>query len=178
METSDPFILLKDIERRCELNAGDLPGLDKADDEWVGIGFRIGNDKLIASMSEVEEILDLPQYTIVPGVKSWVVGVANVRGSLLPLLDLKGFILGEDMHKRKNGRVIVIDYKGFNTGLLVEEVYGMRHFTLKDQTSELPEVHENISPYLEKAFLEDESYWPIFSFRNMAQDEKFSQASL
>ena len=83
METGDPFDLLLDIERRCQANAAGLPTLDIVEDEWVGVGFRIGKDKLIAPMYEIEEILDLPEFTYVPGVKSWMVGVANVRGGLL-----------------------------------------------------------------------------------------------
>ena len=47
---------------------------------------------LLTRMGEVSEILDPPDYTRVPGVKDWVVGIANVRGSLLPLMDLKGFV--------------------------------------------------------------------------------------
>jgi twitching motility protein PilI len=178
VKKNDPFDLLLDIERRCQANAAGLPTLEKADDEWVGVGFRIGNDKLIAPMSEIEEILELPEYTYVPGVKSWMVGVANVRGSLLPLMDLKGFILGEDIKQRKKGKVIVIDYKGFNTGVIVEEVYGMKHFLSKDQASEIPQMDENVSKYVGMAFNQDGDTWPVFSFQNMAQDERLAQASL
>lgn len=178
MKKSDPFDLLLDIERRCQANAAGLPTLEKADDEWVGVGFRIGSDKLIAPMSEIEEILELPEYTYVPGVKSWMVGVANVRGALLPLMDLKGFILGEDIKQRKKGKVIVIDYRGFNTGVIVEEVYGMKHFLSKDQSSEIPQMDENLSKYVGMAFNQDGDTWPVFSFQNMAQDERLAQASL
>jgi len=155
-----------------------MPALDLVEEEWVGVGFRIGDSKLIASMSEVKEILDLPEYTMVPGVKSWIVGVANVRGSLLPILDMKTYLLGEDIRQRKRGRVIVIDYKGFNTGLIVEEVYGMRHFRESDATGEIPEVHNELSPYIEKAFKQHDEHWPVFNFNEMAQDERFAHASL
>lgn len=178
MNTSDPFDLLLEIERRCQASAADLPTLDKVEEEWVGVGFRIGDDKLIAPMYEIEEILDLPEFTNVPGVKSWMVGVANVRGGLLPLMDLKGFILGEDIKQRKKGRVIVINYKGFKTGLIVEEVYGMKHFLTKDQSEEIPGVHESVSKYVDMAFNQEGDDWPVFSFQNMTQDDRLAEASL
>ena len=178
MNTSDPFDLLLDIEQRCQANAAGLPTLDKVEEVWVGVGFRIGDDKLIAPMNEIEEILDLPEFTNVPGVKSWMVGVANVRGGLLPLMDLKGFILGEDIKQRKKGRVIVIDYKGFNTGLIVEEVYGMKHFQTKDQSKDIPSLHENVSTYVNKAFSQEGDSWPVFSFQNMTKDERLAEAPL
>ena len=177
-EVVDPFSLLLDIERRCEFNAQGLPRIGSVEKEWVGVGFRIGDDRLMAPMDEVKEILDLPRYTAVPGVKSWVVGVANVRGSLLPIMDMKGFMLGEDIKQRRKGRVIVINYKGFNTGMIVEEVYGMRHFMAKDESHDLPRVHENITPYVEKVYVQDSERWPVFSFSQMVKDERFAQASL
>ena len=178
MNTSDPFDLLLDLEQRCQANAAGLPTLDKAEEEWVGVGFRIGSDKLIAPMYEIEEILDLPEFTYVPGVKSWMVGVANVRGGLLPLMDLKGFILGEDIKQRKKGRVIVIDYKGFNTGLIVEEVFGMKHFMSKDESDDIPSLHENVSKYVNKVFSQEGDSWPVFSFQNMTLDQRLAEASL
>jgi twitching motility protein PilI len=178
MNTNDPFDLLLDLERRTLEGSSGLPTLDQVDEEWVGVGFRIGDSRLIASMSDVKEILDLPEYTLVPGVKSWIVGVANVRGNLLPILDMKSYLLGEDIKQRQKGRVIVIDYKGFNTGLIVEEVYGMRHFREGDATEEIPAVPDDISPYIEGAFKQDEEHWPVFDFNEMAQDERFAHASI
>ena len=178
MNTNDPFDLLLDLEKRTLKGTAGLPAIDMVEEEWVGVGFRIGDSRLIASMAEVKEILDLPEYTLVPGVKSWIVGVANVRGNLLPILDMKTFLLGEDIKQRQKGRVIVIDYKGFNTGLIVEEVFGMRHFRESDVTGDVPAVPDGITPYVERAFKQDEEHWPVFDFNEMAQDERFAQASL
>jgi len=178
MTTSNPFDLLLDLEQRTLKGLTDIPALDLVAKEWVGVGFRIGDSKLIASMSEVKEILDLPEYTQVPGVKSWVVGVANVRGSLLPIMDMKSFLLGEDIKHKQKARVIVIDYKGFNTGLIVEEIYGMRHFREGDESRDTAEVHSDILPYIGKVLEQDKERWPVFEFNEMAHDERFAQASL
>jgi len=178
MKKSDPFDLLLDMEQRTQARASSLPSLDKVEDEWVGVGFRIGDSKLMATMSDVKEILDLPDFTMVPGVQSWIVGVANVRGSLLPIVDMRGFLLGDDIKQRNKGRVIVISYKGFDTGLVVEEVYGMRHFRVGDTTEDIPAVDEKLSPYIEKAFKQEDEHWPVFSFDYLAQDERFAHVSL
>jgi len=178
MNTDSPFDLLVNLEMRTLAKSAGLPTLDKIEKEWVGIGFRIGDSKLIATMSDVKEILDLPNFTKVPGVKSWIVGVANVRGSLLPIMDMKGYLLGDDIKQRQKGRVIVINYKGFSTGLVVEEIYGMRHFRDGDATADIPQVHESIAPYIERAFKQDDEHWPVFSFDFMMKDERFAHASL
>ena len=178
MNSSDPFDLLLDLENRTLKASASLPSLEAVEQEWVGIGFRIGDSRLIADMSDIKEILDLPDYTQVPGVKSWIVGVANVRGNLLPIMDMKGYLLGDDIKQRHKGRVIVIDYKGFDTGLVVEEVYGMRHFREGEVTQDIPQVHEKISPFVQRAYKQDDEHWPVFSFAEMTGEERFSHASL
>jgi twitching motility protein PilI len=178
MNTTDPFDILRDLESRKVKDSINLPSLDQVEDEWIGIGFRIGDSKLITSMSDVKEILELPEVTMVPGVKSWVVGVANVRGNLLPIMDMKGFLLGDNIKHRNKGRVVVIDYRGFNTGLVVEEIYGMRHFRSADVTDDAPRVHENISPYVDHVYRQDDDHWPVFSFNKMTQDKRFASASI
>ncbi len=178
MNNIAPFDVLKDFENRTLKDLTNLPALDQVEEEWAGVGFRIGDARLIAAMSDVKEILDLPEYTQIPGVKSWIVGIANVRGGLLPIMDMKGFLLGDDIKHRNKGRIIVIDYKGFNTGLVVEEVYGMRHFRKSDEAEYIPEIHENISPYVERAYKQGDENWSVFSFNEMVADERFAHASL
>lgn len=178
MNTSDPFDVLRDLERRKITGPVVLPAIDEVEEDWIGIAFRIGGSRLITSMSDVKEILELPEVTMVPGVKSWVVGVANVRGSLLPIMDMKGFLLGDNIKQRHKGRVIVIDYKGFNTGMVVEEIFGLRHFRDIDIANDAPEVDDSISPYIEHVYKEDDARWPVFSFDRLAQDKRFAYASL
>lgn len=175
---SGPFQRLQEIQQLCRDRAAELPSLDSNKDEWVGIGFRMGDVVLLSKMGEITEILDPPIYTRVPGVQSWVVGIANVRGSLLPLMDLKGFVTGENLSSRKAGRVLVVNHNGANTGLLVDEVLGLRHFFLNEQTFELPDVERSLKPFIKQAFQRDDDYWPVFSFHTLIENEQFLHASL
>jgi len=175
---SNPFQRLQEIEQLCQDRVAELPSLDSNKDEWVGIGFRIGDIVLLTKMGEVTEILDPPDYTRVPGVKPWVVGIANVRGSLLPLMDLKGFVTGESLVNRKMGRVLVVNHKGANTGLIVDEVLGLRHFFLNEQTYEMPNVAASLKPFIKLAFQREDDYWPVFSFHTLVENEQFLHASL
>lgn len=175
---SEPFKRLQEIEQKCRVRAEQLPALDSSKDEWVGIGFRLGDVELMSRMGEITEILDPPDFTRVPGVKPWVVGIANVRGSLLPLMDLKGFITGENLKSRKDGRVLVVNHKGMNTGLIVDEVLGLRHFFFREQAYELPDLETSLKPFVKQAFRRDEKHWPVFSLHTLIDDERFLHAAL
>ena len=50
---------------------------------------------LLAKMDDVSEILPPPETIRVPGVTHWVNGLANIRGSLMPILDMNGFLYGQ-----------------------------------------------------------------------------------
>jgi len=54
----------------------------------------------------------------------------------------------------------------------------MRHFLVRDQIDDEPNVHENISQYVENIFKSEGESWPIFSFENVVKDERFSHVSL
>lgn len=175
---SDPFQRLQEIEQLCSNSAELLPSLESHKDDWAGIGFSLGNIELLSTMGEVTEILDPPQYTKVPGVKPWVLGIANVRGSLLPLIDLRSFVTGVSVKNIKKSRVLVVNYGGSSTGLVVDDVLGMRHFALSEQVYELPEVDVSLRPYITQAFQRDNKNWPVFSFDALIEDERFLHAAL
>jgi twitching motility protein PilI len=122
------FELLLQIDRRCRLLGADLPSQPTHRDSWSGIGFRLGEHWYVAPMGEVSEVLHEPRYTSLPGVKPWVRGVANLRGRLLPLMDLCGFFGHELSSVRKQRRVLVVDNEEVFAGLLVDEVLGLQHF--------------------------------------------------
>lgn len=173
-----PFERLQELERLVTEKAASLPALDQEENAWLGIGFRLGDTELMSRMGEVKEILDPPDFTRVPGVKPWVVGVANVRGSLLPLMDLQGYVKGENVKNIHRARVLVIDYKGMNTGVLVDEVLGLRHFSMDEQASKIPGIDQSFKPYVHQAFQREDHYWPVFSFDALTNDESFLNASL
>jgi twitching motility protein PilI len=51
------------------------------------------------------------QLTRVPGAKAWVKGLANVRGQLLPVLDLRQFLGSGVTPLTRNTRVIVVNHR-------------------------------------------------------------------
>ena len=122
------FELLWQIDQRCRLLAADLPSQPGRQDRWSGIGFRLGEHWYVTPMGEVSEVLHEPRCTQLPGVKPWVKGVANLRGRLLPIMDLCGFFGHELSPLRKQRRVLVVEHNDVFAGLLVDEVFGLQHF--------------------------------------------------
>lgn len=173
-----PVLLLAEIERRSRQNAAGLPQQEDVTEQWSGIGFRIGELQMLAPLGEVTEILHFPAMSRVPGTKSWVLGIANVRGNLLPIMDLDGYLHGRRTPVNKRSRVLVINHRGVFAGLLVDEVLGLRHFEEGDRVAELPRIDASVAPYLDKAYRGANETWVVFSMRKLAESPLFLQAAV
>src|SRR5207342_2032486 len=104
------------------------PELNEAPGHWRGVGFRLGQHRLVTSFEEIVEILPLPPVTPVPGAQPWMLGVANIRGSLLPVVDLKQFLEGERTVVHEGQRVLVVRQSGGNVAVVIDELFGQRTF--------------------------------------------------
>ena len=58
--------------------------------EWVGVALRMAGELYLVAREEAREVLGVPSpLTRVPGAKTWILGLASIRGQLLPIIDLR-----------------------------------------------------------------------------------------
>jgi len=174
---SKAYALLQDIDLRSRTKALGLPQQIEVRRTWSGVGFRLGNVYLLSKLEEVDEILVSPEITRVPSALSWVKGIANIRGMLLPIMDLRDFIDGEAIQAGRKTRVILIKKGELVSGLMVDEVFGMRHFFEEERTKNVPESSDNLKKYLQGAFRKGNMHWGIFDMDNLAEDPGFLQVA-
>lgn len=173
MNAVTPFARLQDIDNRCRENARGLPTDTKVEENWTGIGFKLCGQRLIAKMSEVNEILPPPDTIRVPGVLPWVKGLANIRGTLMPILDMSVYLTGQALSHAIERRVLIINHQDILAGLLVEEVYGLRRFKPEMKVNETMSVTGELDPYLDGFFSDEQAQWHIFSMDRLVETEKF-----
>ena len=168
-----PFALLHDIANRCRLHAADLPSQAEAVEYWRGVGFILAGKRYVAPMSDVSEILTAPKLTQIPGVKHWVEGVANVRGRLIPVMDLASFIGGRAAPYRTK-RTLIIEKGDVLNGLVVDAVLGMQYFSVdsKDMSLDL-DIPDSAKPFISGSYSRDGEDWPVFSFDALVEDQHY-----
>ncbi len=101
-------------------------------EEWSGVTFGLGDARLACNIDRISEILPCPQSTPVPGAKPWIIGLANVRGELLTVIDFARYLTGVRSPIRSNSRLLATSLNKAPIGLLVDEVFGQRHFLDSD----------------------------------------------
>ena len=121
----DPVVILRSLEQRCAASAASLPDRIERKNEWSGVAFRVGEHHLMASLGEVVETLVYPTLTTVPNTCNWVRGIANVRGKLLPVIDMNAYLGNAPAAITRRTRVLVLDCQGVYSGLVVDEVLGL-----------------------------------------------------
>ncbi len=172
------FDVLQDYEQRSLVHAPGRPEMIEAAGHWRGVGYRLGKRRFVSSFDEIVEIITLPSVTAVPGANPWMLGVANVRGSLLPVVDLKQFLEGDRTVVHDGQRVLVIRQSGGNVAVLIDELFGQRTFNDTHRV-EIEEQYEGrYGNFVSQVYQLNDSQWGVFNMSLLARTPEFRQAVL
>ena len=173
-----PFELLAELERRGRAVSAQVSQEAAAGREWVGVALRMAGDLYLVAREETREVLGLPpSLTRVPGAKQWIKGLANVRGQLLPVIDLRHFLGSGTTPITRNTRVVVVNHREIPAGLLVDEVLGFRRFAEGEFSGDAPPTVARCERYLAGAFRRANEQWPVLSLRSVLESSAFSEAA-
>jgi twitching motility protein PilI len=173
-----PFELLQRLEQRSRASVGGNAQQASPEREWVGVACRMGGEIFLVAREETREVLGYPaSVTRIPGAKSWVKGLANVRGQLLPMLDLRQFLGSGMTNIGRNTRVIVVNHREVPAGLVVDEVLGFRRFAEREFNAEPPPTVIRCDSYLAGAFRRGGEVWPVLSMKTLVESPSFLQAA-
>ncbi len=166
---SGPFELLSRLEQQIRQRAAPLPEGKMGPGEWKGIAFYLKEWPLVARQGIVSEVLIPPRITRVPGTHPWVLGIANVHGTPLPVVDLVDFFWGERLPSRPTNRVLLISRDDLQCGALVSEVAGIRHFSPQDECAEPRPFPPELADYLVGYRRHDGVAWGEFSMQALLE---------
>ena len=120
---------------------------------WAGVLFRVREQSFLTPLEQIAEVLEFPSdMTAVAGTKPWVLGVANNRGTLLPIFDLAALTLGVASARRESDRVLVVRQEELPCGLVVSEAIGIRHFETTRRIHGPSAVLGVLDPFVDSAF--------------------------
>jgi purine-binding chemotaxis protein CheW len=91
----------------------------------TGVVVRFGGARYAVAMSSVAEVIAVPPLSRVPGCPSWLFGVVNWRGRVLPVVDPRSMLGAELTPLPSSARLLVLSVDGIEAGLIVEAVAGL-----------------------------------------------------
>lgn len=94
--------------------------------------FKLANEHYGVDIAAVEGIIKMQTITAVPHAPRFVEGVTNLRGTVLPVVDMRRrFGLPAD-EETKDTRIIVVEMEGITVGMIVDAVQEVMHVPVED----------------------------------------------
>ncbi len=86
------------------------------------IGFKLNEEEYALEISSVQEIIKIPAITRVPRAKAYILGVINLRGIVIPVIDLNIRFGKEKTKEIEKKRVIILKIGTVFIGIVVDSV--------------------------------------------------------
>jgi purine-binding chemotaxis protein CheW len=83
------------------------------------VGFRIGDETFGVRIGSVREIVRVPEITTVPNAQETIEGVINLRGKIIPVVDLRKRFGQVEITTDKKSRILVVELENKLVGLIV-----------------------------------------------------------
>ncbi len=128
-------------------------------------GFKAGNMNFIIDEAIACEILDESNIHFVPMSASWLIGVSNIRGDVVPIIDLEKLINGDDSNAEYKNRKLAIIGKGENTiGIELDELPVLLEFDKRKKINDFSNQADRIQPFIQYAYEKDDDIWFCINF--------------
>lgn len=132
---------IEDI-RGKETNIEEVSATEDSIEEIQLITFRVGSEEFGIEIESVREINRFDKITSIPRAPSFIRGVMNLRGSVIPVIDLRDRFGFDQLEDSGSGRVIIVEIDKKLTGLLVDSVSEVLRISTEDIESP-PEIIES-----------------------------------
>lgn len=181
-KTQSPVDYLLQMEERVKLNGATLPSRDEGEQKWVGVCCGLMGLRIVIALDTIAEVVETESLTAIPGCCDWVMGVMNMRGRLLPVFSVSGFLAGESDSAHQSERIIALDRGGIFCGLAMDSLQGMQKFPEKD-FSDLKDttgtgIPDCLSPYIRRSCRQDDEDWYELDIMALAGQVQTTDPSL
>lgn len=141
------------------------------------LGVMIGQHRWLLNLQEAGEIVSVGAITKVPLTRDWFLGLTNIRGNLISVVDLAHFCGQAPTPVDKESRIVAFaPALSFNSGLLVSRVMGLRNIAeMQPQAG----TEDSGMPWAARRYIDRESQvWTELNLSLIVQDPRFLQVGL
>jgi len=144
---------------------------------WMGTSLGIAGIPLLVGEGEIDEIIETPAVTAIPGTKPWVMGVAAYMGGLLPIISGDVLFRLRPYAGRVREFCMVIRRPGFYFGITLSDVERDMRFPLEARDMEYP-VDEDFADFTLGGFRDGSRFLAILDIDGLVADSELSSAAV
>ena len=136
------------LKKRAQALAQE-PICEIADEAYFEVvEFELGRERYAVETSCIREVYPLKELTPLPCTPPFVLGIINVRGQILSVLDLKEFFRLPEKGLTDLNKVIILHSECMEFGILADAINGVRSIPRSNFQSSLPTLSDRRSEYL------------------------------
>jgi twitching motility protein PilI len=140
------------------------------------LGMQLGEEYWLLDLTDVAEVIPIPELLRVPLTKPWYAGVANIRGNLISVIDMAAFQGASAVAHDDKARLIVVGEKHrINSGLIFSRVVGLRQFERFDREAD----STPLPPWVEARYRDHEQQrWNALNMHGLVTHPDFLAVEL
>lgn len=139
------------------------------------LGVIVGQRRWLLNLQEAGEIVSVGSITKVPLTHEWYLGLTNIRGNLISVIDFSRFQgQGSSVIDKESRIVAFAPSLSFNCGLLVTRVLGLRNVADMEPKSDPGSLPWSSQHYVDR----DSQVWTELNLSLVVQDPQFLQVGL
>lgn len=108
------------------------------------IEFDLGIESYAIPLLSIKEVIPVPETTPLPNSPSYFIGIMNLRGQIISVVDLRNKLKIKAKEKNAEEVVLIVDIEGISIGLVVDSINKVLTVPL-DQIVEVPEVKSQVN---------------------------------
>jgi twitching motility protein PilI len=164
------------LERINAFDAVTSPAFEDVQMRWVGTSLSIAGVPLLVGEGELEEIIETPAVTAIPGTKPWVMGVAAFKGGLLPILSGDVFFRKRPYSGRARDYTMVVRRPGMYFGITLSDIQRDLKFAIDRRDMNHP-VDPDFAKFSLGGFKHDGHFLAVLDIDKLVADDDLSNAS-
>jgi len=123
--------------------------------------FQLNDQKYALPIQETQEIIRMSNITRVPNTKHYVEGIINLRGSIVPVINLNKRLNLPVTEYGEDTRIIVVEHGGQKVGMIVDFVLEVGRFS--ENEIEPPSVAGDNVDYLKGVVKKEDNLWLLIN---------------
>lgn len=151
------------------------PGKDRVNDPMIQlVTFKLEEETYGVNVMQVQEVLRVTEIAPVPGAPYFVLGIINLRGNVVTVIDTRSRFGLSTTDLTDNSRIVIIEGEGQVVGILVDSVAEVVELR-ESQIDTAPNVgNEETARYIQGVFTREGSLLIVVDINKLLTDEEWS----
>ncbi|MEJ7668626.1 MAG: chemotaxis protein CheW [Casimicrobiaceae bacterium] len=141
------------------------------------LGMACMDERWLIRLSDAGEVITMPPIVAVPLTQPWYLGVANIRGNLVSVIDFAGFLARNVAAGGAQSRLVLFGPRAgdLNAGIVVQRVLGLRNIA---ELAPAAAPTEAPAWYAQRWMDRDGNPWQEIDLAKLAVDPAFLQVGI